>query len=78
MKKKLTLPMLTILIGAAIYVFASMWANQTGYYNPDPAKRDANIGAGLIALVGMPISIFGCIWLVIELVKLGLSRKSKR
>lgn len=74
MKKKLVLPLLITLIGVGIYMLGATWVNQTGYYNPDPAKRDANIGAGLIAFAGIGIGAIGLLWLTVAVITSIFSR----
>lgn len=69
MKKKVAIPLVVALIGTGIYVLGAAWASQSGYYNSDPAKRDANIGAGLIAFVGIGIGAAGLLWLAVAVVK---------
>ncbi len=69
MKKRLSMPFLITLVGVGIYALGTAWASQTGYYNPDPTQRDANIGAGLIALAGIGIGVTGLLWLAVAIIK---------
>lgn len=67
-RSNLVTPLVIMLIGAVMIGVGMVWGNQTGYYHPDPAKRDANIGAGLVALQGFVMILAGAIVLVIQLV----------
>ncbi len=52
--------LLSVAVGVALYVLASAWA--------DPYPADANIGAGLLALLGVALVLVGVVTLASALV----------
>jgi hypothetical protein len=55
-----------VIIGAAIYFGAAWWAART----MDTGQVvGANIGAGIVGLLGIAIGIVSTIWLVVAIIK---------
>lgn len=78
MKKNLAKPLIAALSGFVIWASGAIWADQSGYSSLELLKRDANIGAGLITLLGSAIGLLGSIWLTLSLIRaLFLRAKSK-
>lgn len=65
--KNFTVSLAIMLIGGAIFVCAGLWGAQTGYDHPNPSRRDANIGAGLLAFFGFQMAVAGLVVLIVQL-----------
>ncbi len=54
-----------LLVGGIIFLFADAWATQSAH---DPSIVGANIGAGVLGMVGLLIGLAGILVLVVDTV----------